>query len=49
MDVAYMDRFVWTHKMPGGKKNFVCETYGSKVIGQNINFVAIVPPPGQSI
>ncbi len=45
MDVAYMDKFVWTHRILETK--IVSETYSSKVTGQNIKFIVIAPPFGQ--
>lgn len=42
-----MDRFIWTHRTH--KNNFVCETYCSKVIGQNVKFLVIAPLLGPLI
>ncbi len=40
------DSFIWTHRSQE-KYKFVSETHGSKVIGQNVKLVVIVPPSGQ--
>lgn len=49
MDIAYIDRFVWTHKTQEKMGKKVSQSYCSKVIGQSIMSIVISPPSGQSV
>ena len=44
MGVSYTDCFVWTYRM----QEKVLLTNGSKVTDQNVKFVVVEPPSGQT-